>query len=407
MYEFTLFIVGLMLLGWSSTLRKLLTNADLPNEWNLDFSDDAAQHPSNAQPLTVMIPARNEAENIETSVRSVLASEWNGPIQLIVIDDRSTDDTSAILSRIAAEDDRLTVHLGQEPGEGWLGKPHALHQAQTLATGDIYLFLDADVQLDPQGIMKTWQRMDAQKAVMSSVLGRLETGSFFEHVIQPRLGAILAGGNPLSEVNDPDHERVLANGQFLLFTKDAYEQMGGHFAIRDSVLDDVDFAARAKEMGLAYRLYYGQTVFSCRMYRGLGEIWAGWSKNLFPGLKYSLISTVILTTLMFLWTCLPFLAVPVIYFTDFAWAFPWLQPMLIALVILIMMTDLVGHYVRGYRWHYFWTFPVGMFVICLLFWNSALKIKFGNGTKWKERRVETAHQRQEREKRTRANNKSD
>ena len=403
MYEFLLIIVGLMLLGWTSTLWKLCTDADLPEKWNLDQLTSSDNNPLTYPSLSVMIPARNEADNIETAVRSVLDMQWPGALELIVVDDRSADATAEILERLSAADDRLTVLMGQEPTPGWLGKPHALHQAQDIATGHVYLFVDADVTIQPDGPQKAWRRMQSEGASMCSVLGRLETDSFFEHVIQPRLGAILAGGNPLKEVNDPEHERVLANGQFLMFTKAVYEEMGGHESIRDSVLDDVDFAHRAKQMEVPYRLYYGQSVFSCRMYRGLSEIWSGWSKNLFPGLKYSLLSTIILTSLMFIWTCAPFLGSIALYATDSPWSFPWLQPMLIGLILLILTTDLVGHHARGYRWHYFWTFPLGMTMICLLFWNSALKIRFGKGTQWKGRTVETTQQRNERDQRINQN----
>ena len=145
------------------------------------------------------------------------------------------------------EDQRLKIIEGQEPPTGWLGKPHALHLAQAHATGTCLLFVDADVALTTRGPLKTWQRMVEHEADVSSVLGRLETGSFFfEHIIQPRLGALLAGGNPLNAVNDPEDDRVLANGQFILFTRNAYAKVGGHEAIRDSVLDDVDIATRTQ-----------------------------------------------------------------------------------------------------------------------------------------------------------------
>lgn len=406
MYETLIIIVGLMLLGWLSTLWRLCTNADLPHQWNLDVTIDEEAEQIDYPPLCVMIPARNEASNIETAVRSVLAIDWPAPLKVIVVDDRSTDDTPKILARLAAKDERLTVHLGQDPTPGWLGKPHALHQAQRKAAGELYLFVDADVTVNREGVLKTWKRMQSEGVTMSSVLGRLKTESFFEHIIQPRLGAILAGGNPLHEVNDPEHERVLANGQFLLFTRSAYEELGGHESIRDSVLDDVDFAKRAKQMGVPFRLYYGQSVFSCRMYRGLSEIWAGWSKNLFPGINYSLIGTLILTSLMFVWTCMPFIAAFILALTDSAWSYPWLLPMLVALTMLILITDLVGHRIRGYRWTYFWTFPLGMLMICLLFWNSAFKIRFGKGATWKGRRVESSQQRNDRHQRMNTDNKS-
>ncbi|MGB0647800.1 MAG: glycosyltransferase, partial [Bradymonadia bacterium] len=334
--------------------------------------------------------------NIEASVRSALALEWPGEVEIIVVDDRSSDRTPEILKRLQCEDSRLRIIEGREPPAGWLGKPHALHLAQGHATGTCLLFVDADVALSKRGPLKTWQRMVEHEADVSSVLGRLETASFFEHIIQPRLGALLAGGNPLNAVNDPDDERVLANGQFILFTRDAYTKVGGHEAIRDSVLDDVDIATRTQKLGLKYCLFYGQTVFSCRMYRGLGEIWSGWSKNLFPGMRYSLVGTLILALLIMCWCCLPFAALGYIVATNSVNFTDPLSVLLLGNVVLILATDAFGHLVRGYRWYYFWTFPFAMLMICLLFLNSAFRITFGLGAQWKGRTVETKKQRKER-----------
>ena len=108
---------------------------------------------------------------------------------------------------------------------------------------------------------------------MVSVLGKLETGSFFEHVIQPRLGAILLGGNPLGLVNDPESERVLASGQFLLFDRSAYHRIGGHEGIRDSVLDDVDLATKRqtkrRRISTLFREYCFQVSHVQRSWRNL------------------------------------------------------------------------------------------------------------------------------------------
>jgi glycosyltransferase involved in cell wall biosynthesis len=399
MYLTVFILVALMLIYWASTLLKLVTGADLPAQWNLD--EPLTQSVPRGMPapipkLSILIPARNEVDNIESSVCSALSIEYPGEHEVIVVDDRSTDGTSAILDRLRSQHKRLIVIQGNEPAPGWLGKPHALHRAQQHATGDILVFVDADVRLTKTGVHRTLMRMQDSGAQMCSVLGKLETGSFFEHIIQPRLGAILAGGNPLDAVNDPEDERVLANGQFLCFTRTAYDEIGGHQSIRDSVLDDVDIATRAQKLGINYVLFYGQTVFSCRMYKGLAEIWSGWSKNLFPGMKYSIVGTLILTTLMFLWTCMPFLGLAYcLLYVDVSLSEP-LLPMLIAVVTLILATDLFGHRARGYRWGYFWTFPLGMGLICLLFLTSAFKITFGFGATWKGRTVETRAQRSDR-----------
>ena len=135
------------------------------------------------------------------------------------------------------------------------------------------------------------------------------------------------------------------------------------------------------------------------MYRGLSQIWSGWSKNLYPGLKYSMRSTAILTTLMFIWTCAPFALLAFLLLYPPSSEFWLVTPLTLVLVAVILATDLFGHRVRGYRWSYFWTFPLGMLMICLLFWTSAIRIQFGLGATWKGRTVETQSQRLERQTR--------
>ena len=256
--------------------------------------------------VSVIIPARNEEPNIERCVRSVMKLDWTGKLEVIAIDDGSTDGTGAILERLSSEFEALKVIQGDPLPANWLGKPHALHVAQQHASGEWLWFIDADVEVENLGLKLLMGQTLKENASMSSALGRLVVETFWERVIQTRLGALIAGANPLHEVNDGEHERALANGQCILIKRDAYDFLGGHEAIRQSVLDDVDFAKRAKANGVSYRLFFGPGVFKCRMYTGFSEIWSGWSKNLFPALEYSVIATIIICALIFCSSVLPF-----------------------------------------------------------------------------------------------------
>lgn len=385
-------IAGLAVLayGWLSALRRTLKGDDQPPEWTLDAQTAPDPLPDPAPTLSVVIPARNEAANIEACVRSVFAAQWPGPLQVVVIDDRSSDDTPKILARLQEEDPRLVVVAGQDPPPGWLGKPHALHLAQAHATGDWLLFIDADVTLDPLGLVRLIGRAHAQGAQMASGLGSLEVHSFWERVVQTRIGAVIASGNPLPDVNNPEHEQAMANGQCLLFTRAAYDTLGGHEAIRDSVLDDVDFAKRAKAHPVPYRLYFAPGVFSCRMYTTLDEIWQGWTKNLFPALGYRWGTTGVVAAFLFATAVLPFVLLAK-NITLLALGQPVWWPILALegiVVAAILATDALGHRRHGYRWGLFWTFPLGMAIVVGLFLNSAWRISSGRGAVWKGRVVE-------------------
>jgi glycosyltransferase involved in cell wall biosynthesis len=382
--------LGLLLLGWLSALLNVLRRTDQPPEFALDERTPPDPLPDPPPALSIVIPARNEAHNIEAAVRSALAARWPGRLEVVVVDDRSEDGTGEILARLAAEDPRLKVVAGADPPAGWLGKPHALHLAQRHATGDWLLFVDADVRLALDGPARLIGRASAQGAQMASGLGRLTVESFWERVVQTRIGAIIAGGNPIAKVNDPEREEVLANGQCLLFTRAAYDAMGGHEAIKGSVLDDVDFAKKAKADKVPYRLYFAPDVFECRMYTGLGEIWNGWTKNLFPALKYSLVVTALVTLLLFATSLLPFVLLLKNALLSLSGlpVDPVFVAMEAALCVLILVTDALGHRANGYRWDLFWTFPLGMAIVVLLFWNSAWRIRSGRGAVWKGRVVE-------------------
>lgn len=374
---------------WAKSLVDLLRGGTTPPEFTLRPDTPPAALPS-VPSLSIIIPARNEAAHIEGCVRAALASRWTGELEVVVVDDRSTDGTTERLAALAASDARVRTVPGADPPPGWLGKPHALHIAQAHARGEWLLFIDADVRLKPDGAARLVGAAVAQGAEMASALGQLEVETFWERVVQTRIGALIAGGNPLHEVNDPDHARALANGQCLLFARTAYDRLGGHAAIRGSVLDDVDFAKRAKAERVPYRLFYGPGVFSCRMYTGLGEIWSGWTKNLFPALSYSLMATLVVTALVFASSLLPFFLLA--RNATAAWVGAPFEPLFLGLeasaVALILLTDAVGHRHHGYRWGLFWTFPLGMAVVIALFWNSAWRITSGRGAVWKGRVVE-------------------
>ena len=381
--------LGLLVFLWARALFDALRD-NRPEEWTLGTKTVPDPLPDPAPSLSIIVPARNEANNIEACVRSVLAVDWPGPLQMVVLDDRSTDGTGEILARLAQEDDRLLVIQGVELPEGWLGKPHALHRAQQHATGEWLMFIDADVQVDPLGPRRLIGRVISQGAEMASGLGHLIAETFWELTVQTRMGGVIAGGNPLDKVNDPEDEAALANGQCILFRRDTYDRMGGHESIKDSVLDDVDFARKAKAEQVNYRLYFAPGVFKCRMYTRFNEIWEGWTKNLFPALEYSLITTAVVTVLLFAMTLLPFVLLAKNILLALMGVPP--DPLIVGLEIticaLIFAFDVAAHRQHGYSTNQFWTFPLGMTIILALFWNSAWRISSGRGAVWKGRVVE-------------------
>ena len=252
--------------------------------------------------VSIVIPARNEERNIEQCVRSALAQDYERT-EVIVLDDASQDNTPHVLQALKEEFPQLIIVHGEGAPlpDNWFGKPWALERAQQHASGEWLLFVDADVVLEPEAISRCLHYAFHHDLEMLTGLGTLTMESFWEKVLQPAIGGLILAGNSLSKVNDhmqKDHN--LANGQFILISRMAYEKVGRHGAVRNDILDDIGLARALARHELPYHCLHLQELFSCRMYTSFSEIWQGWTKNLFAGLRYSwrnLIATILFTYL--------------------------------------------------------------------------------------------------------------
>ena len=235
--------------------------------------------------LSVIIPARNEARNIERCVRSVLGTRYS-PIEVIVVDDRSTDDTAERVEPAAGG--RLQLVRGADPPPGWFGKQWAITQGYRDAKGELLLFTDADTKHEPELIPRAVAGLVAERVDLFSVLPRQEMRTFWERLIQPHVFlALEAGVGDLRLVNRTRIEwRAIANGQFILTTRAAYDGIGTHEAVKDTVADDLRLAQAYVRAGKDIFLAYGTEFMATRMYASLREIVAGWSKNLASGVPF-------------------------------------------------------------------------------------------------------------------------
>ncbi len=235
--------------------------------------------------LSIVVPARNEERSIERCVRSLLA-QADIDFEVIVVDDRSEDATPAILERLAGESSRLRVVRGEPLPEGWVGKPWALHQGAAVARGEWILFTDADTAHAPRGAVSALWFARLVGADALSVATYQELGTFWERALLPSiLGMVLFACGSLAQINDPaDTKHALANGQYLLVSREALDALGGHAALKGEIAEDLAFARRIKADG-RYRfiLAGGEELARVRMYHSAGEIWQGFTKNVFVG----------------------------------------------------------------------------------------------------------------------------
>jgi chlorobactene glucosyltransferase len=238
--------------------------------------------PGEAFDVSVLIPARDEADNIEGCVRAALAT---GAREVVVYDDGSTDATPAILARLAAETPRLRVLRGGPLPAGWVGKPHACHQLAQAAQGELLLFVDADVRLEPEGPARLSALAQRLSAAVLTAVPRQRMVTLPERLILPLLHLTYVSWFPLVLTYlSPDPRFLAANGQLLWVRRRALASIGGFAAIRDAVVDDMALCRRAKALGHRVVFADGATTATCRMYTSGRAVWAGFTKNLYPGL---------------------------------------------------------------------------------------------------------------------------
>jgi len=229
--------------------------------------------------VSVIIPARNEEMNIERVVRSVAAQTHVQ--EVIVVDDESTDRTGEILARLRDEIPALrTIRLDALP-EGWTGKSHAAATGAERAAGEWLLFTDADTEHLPGSLEALLARARGENADLLSLSPGQQTLTWWEKAIIPFVFVQLAKLFPFEEVSDPASPRAAANGQYLLIRRSVYNKAGGHGAVRSEILDDVELARRVKAAGGKLVFLPGPEWVRTRMYRAFGDMWQGWSKNLY------------------------------------------------------------------------------------------------------------------------------
>ena len=379
------FLLGTLVLFWFSALvRALRAKAD-----DRYRADPDSPEPTAGTTVGIVVPARNEERNIARCIDAALAQDI-ATVRVVALNDGSTDRTGTILESRAA-DQRLTVLDGGSAPlpEGWLGKAWACQRgAAHLIEGDDppewLLFIDADVQLHPHALAGALGHAQRNDLAMVSGLGRLVMETFWEKVMQPVMAGLIMAGNDLERVNDPDStdDRPLANGQFILVRTDAYQSVGGHGAVRTDVLDDVGMASAIKGAGFPYHLIFMRDLFTCRMYTSLSEIWEGWTKNMYAGMRYSTRNLLLVMTFV-VWTALvPYgLLLAGIAAQNGEW-FAW-GALLSALIqfVRLWLDIQVGQDPR-----YGPTQPLGVLMLVALLAHSGIRAKRGTAA-WKGRTV--------------------
>lgn len=238
--------------------------------------------------VSILIPARDEADTIAMTLRSASAQrspedEHAGDLEILVLDDGSTDETRVLAEAVAADDSRITVLTSPDhaPPRGWLGKPWACQRLSAEATGSVLAFVDADVELFPDAVAALVDTLRDGGFAMVAPYPHQEADSWLERLIQPLVTWSWAATMPLAWAERSTRPSLsAANGQLLVVDAEAYRRIGGHAAVAGDVLEDIALMRAFKRAGLRTATVDGSHLARCRMYLGPQQVIDGYSKSL-------------------------------------------------------------------------------------------------------------------------------
>jgi len=234
--------------------------------------------------ISVLIPARNEEQNIRSTLEAVFSNRGL-EFEVIVLDDHSTDQTAAIVSDFARRDSRVRLESAPALPAGWCGKQHACHVLAKLARHPLLLFIDADVELAPDALARMGHFLQTSGADLASGVPRQQLGTFSERLLIPQIHFILLGFLPMHAMRRTRLASMSAGcGQLFIARRQAYERCGGHAKLRNSLHDGIKLPRVFRQAGLTTDLFDATDLAACRMYHTNAETWRGLGKNATEGL---------------------------------------------------------------------------------------------------------------------------
>lgn len=336
----------------------------------------------NLPPVSILVPARDEEENIYTCLNSLIHQEYPD-FEIIVIDDRSTDRTPQILNNLKPASQLLRVLKISELPQGWTGKTHALYQGSKIARGKWFLFTDADTVHSPLSLKSSIIYAIRHDIDFLSLYPSSRSNSFWEKITQPLGGGILHLWYPFEQVNNPNNKISFANGQFILIKRQCYQDIGGHENVKGELLEDVAMAEIAKTKCKKIRMAYGFSLFSTRMYKGILNIWRGWRRIFGVLMRKKKTRYPVSLGLISLFSLLPFVIVFNISLISKGGI--WLIIYLINIFDIIFLYLTTGTIYRLSKNNPFWSIfhPVGCFIMFSVILDASIREIFRRPIRWR------------------------
>lgn len=328
--------------------------------------------------VSVLIPARNEEANIGACIEGFLSQRYDN-FEILVLDDQSTDCTGTIIEKLSQKYPKIQAICGQPLPSGWTGKNWACHQLSEYASGEILIFTDADNRPAPNAIANSIAYMQKLELGLLSAFPQKVTRTLAEKLVIPVVDMFVYAGLPLwLTYLSRSPLLAAASGLWIVFTREAYQRVGGHEALSNRIVEDVELSRLAKKRGLKTLTLAGTQVVSCRMYHSFSEVWDGFSKNLFGLVSYRAIPFFILILMLFTMCVLPYGTV---------WFAPFTVLSLVAIIMNVTMQLILSIKYKHSVFTGVVLHPFGVLLTLLIGINSFYQARYGR-LEWKGRQID-------------------
>jgi len=376
-------LAGLVALVWVS--RHYLIWRERRNESGLSASYPGP--PDGAPPIHVFVAAKDEADNIETCVRSMLEQDYPR-FSMTVCNDRSTDATGEIVERIASEDPRVNLVNIESLPEGWCGKNNAMQTGICSTDSEWICMIDADCrQTSTRTLSVAMQYATDTNADLLSVLPELDMRGFWEYAVQPVCGGVMMIWFRPDRVNDPNDSSAYANGAFMLMKRSAYEAIGKHERVKGEVNEDMHMADLVKKAGMNLRVVRGDGLYRVRMYTSLKSIVRGWARiffGTFGTLKRLTLSFALMTVMGLLPYAAAILGLSMALSGAQGASLWWALGIAGAAGVLIQISVIFRFYkLLGAKPLLAWSYPLGCVVVLLSLSIALSKLRRGAKVTWR------------------------
>jgi len=344
---------------------------------------EKSEIPHPAPFISILVPARNESDNIATCLNSLCNQDYTN-FEIIVLNDNSSDDTAAIVERIAATDHRVKLLNGKLLPHGWAGKTYACHQLAMEAKGDWLVFTDADTMHAPTMLSSALSHTLNNDLSLISGWPLQHCVSPIQKIVIPIFIFILLSWMPLWLLQGSRKPRLpLTVGQFLFVSTQDYWDVGGHEAVKSRIIEDMWLGFNMARHGKRQEAMDLSPVVSTKMYQSAGDLWDGFTKWVYSVARLSTWGLAVLMTAGFCLFVAPFILLIWHILPSHA-PFGWLQLLAVQLLVVMLMRSLIDH-----RFHhsklYSVSHPVGMSFMLLSCAYGAVRHLTGTGVRWKDR----------------------